>query len=425
MNRLLSYYGDDFTGSTDVMEALASHGVKTVLFTRFPAEHEFEPFADYQVIGLAGTSRSQAPEWMDDNLPEAFAWLRSLNARYCHYKVCSTFDSAPHVGSIGRATDIGARVFAQAMVPLVVGAPQLRRYTFAGNLFAGYQGEIYRIDRHPVMARHPVTPMDEADLRLHLGRQTAMPVRLAVSDWPEQGIALVDVHDTATQLQAGEQLLGWPGGFLVGSSGVEYALVQAMVSRGELPGTATFAPLPPVAQTVVVSGSVSPTTKRQIQHALGHGFEAIPIDALSLAQNQPRVWQDAIAAALRILGEGKSPLVHTAIGPSSDQGAMLSAVSGGRKHIGEGLGRILSAVLERSKLRRAIIAGGDTSSHALSQLDIFALTTRKPLPATPGSPLCSASSGITHLDGIELALKGGQLGGDDYFAALRDGSSGS
>jgi 3-oxoisoapionate kinase len=36
----LSYYGDDFTGSTDVMEAMALHGVKTVLFTRIPADEE-------------------------------------------------------------------------------------------------------------------------------------------------------------------------------------------------------------------------------------------------------------------------------------------------------------------------------------------------------------------------------------------------
>ncbi|MGO8249179.1 hypothetical protein ACC809_36725, partial [Rhizobium johnstonii] len=37
-----------------------------------------------------------------------------------------------------------------------------------GNLFAAYQGRIFRIDRHPVMSRHPVTPMDEADLAVHL-----------------------------------------------------------------------------------------------------------------------------------------------------------------------------------------------------------------------------------------------------------------
>lgn len=43
MSRLISYYGDDFTGSADVMEALATHGVETVLFTRLPTASEFAP----------------------------------------------------------------------------------------------------------------------------------------------------------------------------------------------------------------------------------------------------------------------------------------------------------------------------------------------------------------------------------------------
>ena len=113
---------------------------------------------------------------MDGRAPAAhFAWLKGLDARFCHYKVCSTFDSSPDVGNIGRAIEIGRRVFGQRVTPLVVGAPQLKRYTAFGHLFAGYQGQTYRIDRHPVMSRHPVTPMDEADLRIHLSRQTDLP----------------------------------------------------------------------------------------------------------------------------------------------------------------------------------------------------------------------------------------------------------
>jgi uncharacterized protein YgbK (DUF1537 family) len=100
---LLSYYGDDFTGSTDVMEVLSANSVPTVLFTRLPEEAERAAFRECRAIGLAGTSRSQAPDWMDENLPEAFRWLKSLGARHCHYKVCSTFDSSPRQGSIGRA----------------------------------------------------------------------------------------------------------------------------------------------------------------------------------------------------------------------------------------------------------------------------------------------------------------------------------
>jgi 3-oxoisoapionate kinase len=421
MTRLLSYYGDDFTGSTDVMEALASHGVSTVLFTRLPTPEEFAPYAHHHAIGLAGTSRSETPKWMDENLPAIFAWLKSLQARYCHYKVCSTFDSSPTIGSIGKAADIGAAVFDQVMVPMIVGAPQLKRFTFAGHLFAAYQGEVYRIDRHPVMSRHPVTPMHEADLRLHMAKQTSRTTYLANSQWPDDGIGLVDVHDTATQLEAGERILQTQRGFLVGSSGVEYALVKALAKRGNIEGKASFAPLAAVPQIVVVSGSVSPTTERQIRHALQNGFRAVPVDAVELARGGADVMQRTIAAAHDILNTGHSPLVHTALGPSTDNGAALNAIADARKKIGEGLGKILKALLEASCLRRAIVAGGDSSSHALGQLDIFALTTRKPLPATPGSPLCTVASGARLLNGIDLALKGGQLGGDDYFSILRNG----
>jgi uncharacterized protein YgbK (DUF1537 family) len=425
MSRLLTFYGDDFTGSTDVMEALASHGVSTVLFTRFPTEEEFALFGNYEAIGLAGTSRSQSPQWMDEHLPHAFGWLKSLAPRFCHYKVCSTFDSSPSVGSIGRAADIGAKMFNQAVVPVIVGAPQLKRYTFAGHLFAGYQGETYRIDRHPVMSRHPVTPMEESDLRRHLAKQTAQEIVLATQGWPARGIGLLDVHDAATQFEAGRRLLDLPDHakpFMIGSSGVEYALLAAMKAIGDIAGIAKFEPLKAFVQTIVVSGSVSPTTERQIRFALQHGFQSVPIDPVALAGGVAEVLQVAIQDAQQILNAGKSPIIHTALGPASDEGEKLSVMADGRRRIGEGLGRILKAVIETSRLARVILAGGDSSSHALGQLNIHALTTRMPLPATPGSPLCIAHSNGKFLDGVEIALKGGQVGADDYFVKLRDGT---
>ncbi|MCA3561527.1 MAG: four-carbon acid sugar kinase family protein [Aestuariivirga sp.] len=431
----LSYYGDDFTGSTDVMESLALHGVKTVLFTRIPTLQEQARFAGVDAVGIAGTSRSQTPEWMDENLPRHFIWLQQLGARFCHYKVCSTFDSAPHAGNIGRAIEIGRRVFRQQVTPLVVGAPQLRRYTAFGHLFAGYQGQVYRIDRHPVMSRHPVTPMDEADLRLHLARQTQLPVDLvpanALNDPTvdqvidaAKGIVLFDVFDKATQLEVGRQVLrmsGRVGPFIAGSSGVNYALVKALAAAGEIPGTASFPALPRVERTIAVSGSCSPTTARQIRHALAHGFTGLHADPLDLARMPDAAVAHLSSEAKRLMGEGRSVLVYTALDPESDRGGALDAIPGGRHRVGQGLGRIARACIEEFGLRRAILAGGDTSSHALGELDILALTTRFPLLATPGSPLCTAASSDARLDGIEIAMKGGQLGGGDYFVALRDG----
>ena len=63
-------------------------------------------------IGVAGESRSRDPEWMSAHLPQIFTRLSELRAGVCHYKVCSTFDSSPETGSIGRAREIGQSVFA-------------------------------------------------------------------------------------------------------------------------------------------------------------------------------------------------------------------------------------------------------------------------------------------------------------------------
>lgn len=434
---LLSYYGDDLTGSTDVMEALSSHGVPTVLFLRIPDEGLMARFAHCRAIGLAGTSRSETPEWMDANLPQAFAWLKSLGARVSHYKVCSTFDSSPAIGNIGRAIEIGLRVFGQRTVPLVIGAPQLRRYTAFGQLFAAYRDKIFRIDRHPVMSRHPVTPMDEADVLAHLSRQTSLPsllIDLASLRAPDigqridrakdsGGIVLLDVSDPETQKIAGKQILRMTDGgaaFCCGSSGVEYALLYAWQEEQRNGDDAVQASVEPAGKIAVVSGSVSPTTEAQIRYACDNGFAGIALDPLRLCGDEAgRATSEAARDALGVLADGRSVVLYTALGPASDQGAELDA--GARQRLGRSLGRILSQLVERAGLRRAVIAGGDTSSHALAELGVDALLMRMPLTQSPGSPLCVAHSWRPAIDGLEIAMKGGQIGLDDYFCVIRDG----
>jgi uncharacterized protein YgbK (DUF1537 family) len=435
---LLSYYGDDFTGSTDVMEVLSANGVPTVLFTRLPEEAERAAFRECRAIGLAGTSRSQAPGWMDENLPEAFRWLKSLKARHCHYKVCSTFDSSPERGSIGRAMEIGLRVFNQKMAAVVVGAPQLRRYTVFGHLFAAYRDEVYRIDRHPVMSRHPATPMDESDLRRHLAAQTDLDIGLIdgfgfpaatgemmLDAFAGNGkrVCLIDVHDHSSQANAGALLDSggdWLGPFVVGSSGVEYALIAAWRSQG-VPDTGIeqFAPLTPHERIAIVSGSCSPTTERQIRSAVEAGFVSIDVDYTSLAGggDGQRAFDEALARASAALQDGRSPILHTALGPDT----ALAVEGASNEAVGRALGRLLRTITEQAGLSRVVVAGGDTSSHALRELGIFALTLRHPIPQSPGSPVCTAHR-EADAGRLEITLKGGQIGGDDFFVRLRDGT---
>ncbi|WP_164853874.1 four-carbon acid sugar kinase family protein, partial [Paraburkholderia kirstenboschensis] len=63
---LLAYYGDDFTGSTDAMEAMTAAGVPTVLCLDTPTPDLLTRFPDMRCVGLAGSSRGRSPAWMRD-----------------------------------------------------------------------------------------------------------------------------------------------------------------------------------------------------------------------------------------------------------------------------------------------------------------------------------------------------------------------
>lgn len=431
----LAYYGDDLTGSTDVMEALELHGVSTVLFTAIPNAAQRARFSTVRAVGVAGTSRSQSPDWMDENLPPVFTWLRGEGAAVTHYKICSTFDSSPQVGSIGRALDLGASVFGQRATPLVVGAPELRRVTAFGELFAGFRERYYRIDRHPVMSRHPVTPMDEADLALHLARQTDKSIGLVdfialKSPQAERAtseamalhdVVLFDVLDAQTQGVVGATLwrLRHECPFVVGSSGVEYALVSPLAATPISGALRTFSPPGARGPVAAVSGSVSPTTERQIRYALEHGFAEVALNIEALAgEGAAAEIERGFEAGSRILADGRSVLLHTALGPDS---AYKGGVPLDGNRVGALLGRLLARLVERHGLRRACVSGGDTSSHAIRELGLFALRCLYPLPACPGSPLCTAFSDDPAIEGLEIAFKGGQVGTDAYFCLVRDG----
>ena len=82
-------------------------------------------------------------------------------------------------------------------------------------------------------------------------------------------------------------------------------------------------------------------------------------------------------------------------------------------------GIVFRDILRRSGVRRAVVAGGDTSGHVTNQLGLYALSYRAAL--VRGCPLCLTHSERPEFDGRELALKGGQMGGESFFSQVRAG----
>nr|WKN38815.1 four-carbon acid sugar kinase family protein [Tunicatimonas sp. TK19036] len=455
----LSFYGDDFTGSTDVMEALALNGIPTALFLEPPTPEEIQAFRlkntvsgpqkTLAAVGVAGISRSLSPQEMNAHLPPIFDQLSQIDSTFFHYKVCSTFDSSPQVGSIGHAIDLAYPYFPSDYIPLLVGAPSLNRFCVFGNLFARVDEITYRIDRHPTMSRHPVTPMHESDLRLHLAKQTNRPVQLMdlfalESDETAQNAKLksllshageyllFDTYHDQHLLAVGRIL--WERRkearqLLVGSSGTEYALCQYLQQQNLLekpPAPVSAGEAQPV---IVMAGSCSPTTGQQLQWAIRKGFADIRIRSEALVHPEERdtEMQRVEALALTALSEGKHIALYTAQGPDDPSIAKTNE----RKQtlgleqtstsalLASAQGKILKSLLEQTQVQRVVSAGGDTSGYIARELGIYALETL--MPIAPGVPLCTAHAHHPRFDGLQIAMKGGQNGKTNYFESIVQG----
>lgn len=447
---LMAFYGDDFTGSADAMEALTLNGVPTVLFLDRPDPALLEKrLKNVRAVGVAGTSRTMTPAQMDGELPGQFEMLKELGAPLIHYKVCATFDSSARIGSIGHAADIAFRVIKPPFAVIVQGVPVIGRYVVFGNHFTTVGNKTYRLDRHPMMSRHPITPMDEGDLRIHFAKQTAKKVELidllqlskpfeSISGqfdrYIEEGneIILFDTLNNQNLLTIGRLIHEKTGPqpiYAIGSSGFEYAMASYWQSAGIVEKPAPIPPAGPVDRLIVVSGSAADKTAEQIRCAMDQGFAGIPLKTDRLID--PEAGQDerkrVIRLSLEFLREGKSIVLFSTLGPDDpsiqktrDQmNALGIDANEVGKHLGKEQGLILRELVETTGLKRVCVAGGDTCSYVLRQMDIHSLELL--MPITPAAPLCRAFSDNSTFDGLQVASKGGQIGAPEYFIQVLKG----
>lgn len=429
MTPRIAYYGDDFTGATDTLATATQGGLRTLLFLRVPTPEMLKVAGDLDCVGIAGASRSMAPAEMEAELAPMAACFAALAAPVVHYKTCSTFDSSPAVGNIAVALRVLSEAVPGRFIPIVGGQPNIGRYCAFANLFAAATagGPVFRIDRHPTMSRHPVTPMGEGDLRLHLAAQGLKDIRsvpytaygLPPSDFDvavgEGGALLFDVTRLDDLAPIGRAI--WreaQRGRVVaaGPSGVTQALCAHWHETGEVAAPAGSSHVKAADGPVfVVAGSLSPVTRQQIEAATE--FTRVAVDPVSLVRGDA----DYVASVVRQVSEhldaGRSAIAHTT--PLGD----TASIEGAGVALAQATGRFIARLLSSVRLRRIGVAGGDTSSWILRALDVNSLSFVGHL--SPGVALCRAHGADPHLDGIEVMLKGGQMGPVDVFNLLRRG----
>jgi uncharacterized protein YgbK (DUF1537 family) len=201
--------------------------------------------------------------------------------------------------------------------------------------------------------------------------------------------------------------------FAVGSSGVTRALVLAWQAAGVIDAPQAATRAAPHERLLVVSGSCSPVTARQITRGIADGYTPARADVAALLRGETAEEDRLIAASAAAIEAGGRAVIHSAEGP------LGAAAPAAGNHLGAALGRVTHAVIRRTGIRRVLFAGGDTSSHGVAQLGIDALTWAAPV--TRGAPLVRAHAADPAIDGLELVLKGGQIGGERFFEQVRRG----
>ncbi len=432
----VAFLADDLTGASDVLAQAHAQGVSAALVLD-PAG----PMpADVDVIGVAGPARSLAGAALDRTIRDALAPLAQLRPSVLLYKVCSTFDSSPTVGSIGQAVELLHETFpGHGAVPVVPAQPAFGRYTAFSQHVGVHGGEAYRLDRHPVMSRHPSTPMDEADLRLVLAAQLTggvVPPGLHLPAYADGTFderwdtlrraaapafvvdAVDDAHlDRVAAALARTRPDDGPA-LVVGSGGIMAALARALSRTPAAASTSSVSRGP----TLVVSASASATTAGQIEHAVAAGWADVPVPPDALVDAAPGEapagdWVERVAGEL---AAGRDVVAHTTRGPDDPRlrtGPVRTAAQ-----VGGTIGRLAGEMVRRGLTHDIVVAGGDTSSHALLALRVSELRVREQLVVA--GPIC-ATDDASDVAGCRLLLKGGQVGGPDLFQRFAGQPSGS
>lgn len=96
-----------------------------MLFMGVPSAQALVAAGPLDAIGIAGAARAMAPDAMRAELTGVGQFFRQVAPTVLHYKVCSTFDSAPHVGNIACAIQTLHPSVDNRWVPILGGQPSL------------------------------------------------------------------------------------------------------------------------------------------------------------------------------------------------------------------------------------------------------------------------------------------------------------
>ena len=413
MSVLLGAVADDFTGATDLCNALVRRGMRTVQLIDVPAPGMAAPDAEAVVVALKSRT-IPAAEAIDKSLA-ALAWLRASGARQILFKYCSTFDSTD-AGNIGPVAEALMEALDTDFTLFCPAFPEAGRTIYKGYLFVG---DVLLSESG--MRDHPLTPMRDPSLVRVLQRQSRSRVGLVQQKSVAQGAAaireafaalrkdgfahaIVDAVADRDLEAIGEAAADFK--LITGGSGIAIGLPENFRRRGLLSGGAADS-LPAIpGAAAVLSGSCSTATMAQVAY-MKERAPCFAINPIAAAESGD-VADQALAWARPLLGD--RPVLISATAPPEKVAEVQQLL--GRERAGALVEDTLAAIargLAAAGVRRFVVAGGETAGAVVQALGVTGLRIGRQID--PGVPW-TASLGQPAL---ALALKSGNFGAPDFF----------
>lgn len=419
---LLGVIADDFTGATDIAGFLVNNGLPTVQLNG--VSDVVLPKA-VQAVVVSLKSRSCPAEEAAALSLEALRYCQSLGCTRFFFKYCSTFDSTEN-GNIGPVTDALLAELGETFTVVCPALPVNGRTVYNGYLFVGGVPL-----NESGMRNHPLNPMRDANLMRLMDAQSAgksgnVPfpvieqgpeaVRGCFDALRQQGVsyavldALTDSHlDTLARALVDLPLVTGGSG-LGGALARLYALSDYSESSGAPEGCATDAGLPLGGRAVLLSGSCSEMTNRQVAayKAEGPFFQVSVERCLKDAAGYARDMAEAVASSLAT-GAGLPPLVSATV-PPAELAAIQSRFGLASSRALEVFFADLAVCLRGKGFDHFIVAGGETSSVISQALKVKGFYIGPQI--APGVPWVRAIG-----EPLSLALKSGNFGDERFFFA--------
>lgn len=393
----LGIIADDFTGASDAASFLIKNGLKVIMIS--DVHYLIKEECDVLIVALK--IRSIANSEALKQVSEVLVLFEKLGISKVYYKFCSTFDSTP-AGNIGPVMDYLLEYFNERYTILSPSLPVNGRTVKDGYLY---------VDQVPLaessMKNHPLNPMWDSyipNLMKPQSKYNTYPLDIKNMNFIKK---INDAHfylvPNYQNYEDGRKIaeifseLKIIGG---GSGLLEHLSIEG---KHTIQNSEIFSEKQ---KAIIVCGSCSQMTKKQIEYYIMKGYRSICVDSLSLLENKLNI-ED-------IFYQVQENLPNPTLIYSDGINKNMSMLSNDEKFITlSGLIEQLNAGLclkaRNLGFNKIIVAGGETSGAVSLMLGYNAYLIGDVV--APGVPILIPIENRN----LKLILKSGNFGAEDFF----------